>query len=294
MAEVAILGMGRMGSAMARRVAAAGHHVTVWNRTRTAAEALVAGLAPGQGVVAATPSGAVEGAEFVLSMLSNGEVTCDVLLDTSVMTALRAGALICDLGTSGVAAAYRLAGTLSAAALQFVDAPVSGSVLAVEGGSLLVMASGDPAAIERVSPVLAAFAGKVTYVGQAGAGQAMKLAVNLVVHNLNASLSEALVLAGTAGIARENAYSVLQDSVVGAPFVNYKRAAFLDASAPVAMSLDLVLKDLRLITAFAQELGVPVDVTRASLALVAEACEAGFGPQDMAALSRALRPADPA
>ena len=102
------------------------------------------------------------------------------------------------------------------------------------------------------------------------------------------------MLAGTAGIARENAYSVLQDSVVGAPFVNYKRAAFLDASAPVAMSLDLVLKDLRLITAFAQELGVPVDVTRASLALVAEACEAGFGPQDMAALSRALRPADPA
>ena len=80
----------------------------------------------------------------------------------------------------------------------------------------------------------------------------------------------------------------------GRPVRDYKRAAFLDASAPVAMSLDLVLKDLRLITAFAQELGVPVDVTRASLALVAEACEAGFGPQDMAALSRALRPADPA
>ena len=148
------------------------------------------------------------------------------------MTALRAGALICDLGTSGVGSrAPPGRHPLSAAALQFVDAPVSGSVLAVEGGSLLVMASGDPAAIERVSPVLAAFAGKVTYVGQAGAGQAMKLAVNLVVHNLNASLSEALVLAGTAGIARENAYSVLQDSVVGAPFVNYKRAAFLDASA---------------------------------------------------------------
>jgi 3-hydroxyisobutyrate dehydrogenase-like beta-hydroxyacid dehydrogenase len=294
MAEVAILGMGRMGSAMARRVAAAGHHVTVWNRTRPAAEAVVAALAPGHGVVAATPSGAVEEAEFVLSMLSNGEVTCDVLLDTSVVTAMRAGALVCDLGTSGVAAAHRLADTLSAAGLQFVDAPVSGSVPAVEGGSLLVMASGDPAAVQRVSAVLAAFAGKVTYVGQAGAGQAMKLAVNLVVHNLNAAVSEALVLAASAGIARESAYSVLQDSVVGAPFVNYKRAAFLDPSAPVAMSLDLVLKDLRLITEFAQELGVPVDVTRANLAVVAAACDAGFGPQDMAALSRALLPADPA
>src|SRR3954447_4835934 len=293
MAEVAILGMGRMGSAMARRVAVAGHHVTVWNRTRPAADEVVADLPPGHGVVAATPSGAVAEAEFVLSMLSNGEVTCDVLLDTSVIAAMRAGALVCDLGTSGVAAAHRLAVTLASAGVQFVDAPVSGSVPAVQGGSLLVMASGDAAAVERVSPVLAAFAGKVTYVGQAGAGQAMKLAVNLVVHNLNAALSEALVLAATAGIARENAYSVLQDSVVGAPFVNYKRAAFLDPTVPVAMSLDLVLKDLQLITAFAHELGVPVEVTRANLALVAAACAAGFGPQDMAALSRALVPPDP-
>src|SRR4051795_1125555 len=122
MAEVAILGVGRMGSAMARRVGAAGHHLAVWNRTRPAAEAVVAALPPGRAGVAMTPSGAVEKAEFVLSMLSNGDVTCDVLLDRAVLAALSAGALVCDLGTSGVPAAHRLAATLSAAPLPLVDA----------------------------------------------------------------------------------------------------------------------------------------------------------------------------
>ena len=86
----------------------------------------------------------------------------------------------------------------------------------------------------------------------------MKLAVNLVVHDLNAAVSEALIIAKRAGIAAEDAYDVFQDSVIAAPFVVYKRAAFLDPETPVAMSLDLVHKDLRLITGLADELGVPV------------------------------------
>jgi len=106
------------------------------------------------------------------------------------------------------------------------------------------------------------------------------------VHDLNAALSEALVLAEHAGISKESAYDVLAASVVGAPFVQYKRAAFLDPGTPVAMSLDLVLKDLTLITALAGELEVPHQVTRSARAWVEAACQAGLGAQDMAALSR--------
>ena len=98
---------------------------------------------------------------------------------------------------------------------------------AVEAGTLLVMAGGDPPRSPRPA-VLAAFARRVLRVGDVGAGQAMKLAVNLVVHDLNAALAEALVLAEGAGITAEDAYDVFEESVVAAPFVRYKRAAFLD------------------------------------------------------------------
>jgi 3-hydroxyisobutyrate dehydrogenase len=286
MAEVAVLGTGRMGAAMTRRLVAAGHAVTVWNRTAATARTVVAELPSGSAGVAATAADAVAGRAVVLSMLADGGATCAVLLDSSVIGRLLPGAIVCDLATSGIPAATALARELGAAGVRFVDAPVSGSVPAADAGTLLVMASGDGAAIDAARPVLEAFARSVVWVGDACAGQAMKLTVNLVVHTLNAALSEALALAESSGIARESAYDVLVDSVVGAPFVTYKRLAFLDPDAPVAMSLDLVLKDLALIEAQAAEVGVTTQVTAAARASVAAACAAGFGDQDMASLSR--------
>jgi len=114
----------------------------------------------------------------------------------------------------------------------------------------------------------------------------MKLSVNLVVHGLNAVVSEALQLAENAGITRKSAYDVLQESVVAAPFVKYKRAAFLDESEPVAMSLNLVHKDLALIAALAARVGSPAPVTASVVRAVGDAVDAGMGAFDMAALSR--------
>ena len=195
-----MLGTGRMGSAMARRVAGAGHGLTLWNRNPARARALAASV-PGA-AVAATAEEAVRGCDVVLSVLADGEATCAVLLDTAVLAALPRGGVVCDLATSGVAAAGELGAALAAVGVRFVDAPVSGSVPAVDAGTLLVMAGGEAAAIAAAEPVLAAFARRVVRVGDVSAGQAMKLAVNLVVHDLNAALSEALVLAEHAGIGR--------------------------------------------------------------------------------------------
>jgi 3-hydroxyisobutyrate dehydrogenase-like beta-hydroxyacid dehydrogenase len=278
-----------MGAAMARRVASAGHRLTVWNRSRAAAQAVADGLPDAAVQVAGSAADAVRGRDVVLSMLADGAITCAVLLDTDVSGAFRTDTVVCDLATSGVAAAHTLARGLAARGLRVVDAPVSGSVPAVDAGSLLVMAGGDPGAIRVATPVLSAFARLVVRVGDVGAGQAMKLAVNLVVHDLNAALSEALVLAENAGITREAAYDVLADSVVAAPFVGYKRAAFLEAATPVAMSLDLVRKDLRLVSELAASVEVRTAVTDAAAAMVDAACEAGHGAEDMAALSRFLR-----
>ncbi len=285
-AEVAMLGTGRMGSAMAGRLADAGHRVRVWNRTPASARALVDARSDGALVLASSAAEAVDGADAVMTALADGDVTAAVVLDQSVMAALPPACLVIDLGTSGVAAATAVGQALHGSGFRFVDAPVSGSVPAVDAGTLLVMASGAPQDVEEAAVLLGAFAAEVVRVGDIGAGQAMKLAVNLVVHDLNAALAEALDLAARSGIDRADAYDVLEKSVVGAPFVRYKRPAFLDPATPTAMSLALVAKDLGLITEHARHLGAAVPVTQQTRIRVLDAVDAGWGDRDMADLSR--------
>jgi 3-hydroxyisobutyrate dehydrogenase len=287
-ADVAVLGIGRMGSAFSRRLLATGHRVTAWNRTPAALDALASACSGGDLRIVHDLGDAVTDAQFVIAALADGEACRAVLLDEAVLSALSAGAVVCDMGTSGVQAAEALDAAFRVLGRDFVDAPVSGSVATVDAGQLLVMASGDPAAVDALRPVFGAFARQVAYVGPSGTGQAMKLAVNLVVHSLNAALSEALALSGRAGIGAADAYDIFQASVVAAPYVNYKREAFLNASADVAMSLDLVSKDMRLIAGYASELGVALPAATAVAGEVEAACAAGFGDQDTAALSRYL------
>ena len=290
MAEVALLGTGRMGSAMAERLAAAGHQVRVWNRTPASADALVRAVDSGDLRRAETVGDAVRDADAVLTVLADGEATRAVLLADEVLDALGPGCLVIDLATSGVEAARTLDAALRARGARFVDAPVSGSVPAVRGGTLLVMAGGATEDVEAAIPVLRAFAKEVRRVGDVGAGQAMKLAVNLVVHDLNAALSEALQLAERSGVDRDQAYDVLERSVVAAPFVTYKRPAFLDPDTPTAMSLELVAKDLRLVTEQGEASGLGLPVTAAVRARVDEVVENGWGSRDMADLSRHRSP----
>lgn len=286
MAEVALLGTGRMGAAMAARIVEAGHSLVVWNRTAATAQELAKQLRCRSAPQAAD---AVADADIVICMLSSGEVTEAVLLDERVLGALRRGAVVVDMATGGVEVAQRLHRGITAAGARFVDAPVSGSVPTVAAGQLLVMASGDVTAVDEAEPVLLSFAKRVARLGGAGAGQAMKLSVNLVVHTLNSAVSEALALAERGGVPLEAAYDVLQDSAVAAPFVMYKRQAFLDPETPVAMSLTLTAKDLGLITDRARAAGVSTVVAEAVRAEVLGACEAGWGDRDMAALGQFLR-----
>jgi 3-hydroxyisobutyrate dehydrogenase-like beta-hydroxyacid dehydrogenase len=171
-----------------------------------------------------------------------------------------------------------------------LDAPVSGSVPSVQKGQLAVLAGGDPEALDRATPVLDSFAGRVFHLGQLGSGATVKLAVNSVVHALNYAVSEALVLAERAGVERAKVYEVFANSAIAAPWVNYKRDSFLDPdSAPVAFSLALVGKDLDLIAALAREVGARHELTGTVRETVGEAVAAGLGEADMSALASLLR-----
>jgi 3-hydroxyisobutyrate dehydrogenase-like beta-hydroxyacid dehydrogenase len=274
-----------MGAAMARRFVGTGHSVRLWNRTPETAERIAGELGARR---AASPAEAVSGAEVVVSMLADETATTEVLIGKDLLRSLPTAGVVCDMATSGVDAAQRLADAYAKAGHLFLDAPVSGSVATVEAGGLLVMASGDPEALPVAEPVLSSIAKHVIFLGGAGAGQAMKLSVNLVVHTLNSAISEALALAGAAGVTPDAAYDVFEHSVVAAPFVHYKRRAFLDPEAPVAMSLELMAKDLRLITSFARAQAVDARVADAVRASVDAACAAGLQADDMAALYRYL------
>ena len=284
MTAVAVIGTGRMGGAMVGRLSGAGHRVVAYNRSRERAARL--------GVdVAATPCDAAAGAEVVFVSLADDAAVDAVYRGGAGLAAgLEADAVVVETSTVHPDTVRALAPLVAGAGATLLDAPVSGSVPVVQRGELTFMVGGDPAALDRVRPVLAALATRVFHLGEVGHGAAMKLAVNAVVHALNQALCEALVLAEKAGLAREAAYEVFASSAVAAPFVLYKRAAFeRPEETPVAFMLDLVAKDLALIDDLAGGVGARMEQLAANRAVVAEALKAGYGSRDMTAIADLLR-----
>jgi len=155
---------------------------------------------------------------------------------------------------------------------------------------LTAIVGGNAGALARARPVLDALCSRVLHVGALGSGATMKLSVNALVHALNVAVSEALVLAEKAGVARSAAYDVLAASVGGAPYVHYKRAAFTEPDrSPVAFSLNLVLKDLDLILELADQVGTTMAQGEVNRSTVRAAIAAGLGTADLSAVAVLLR-----
>jgi len=197
---------------------------------------------------------------------------------------------VLEMSTIAPSTALRVGEAVEARGAAFLDAPVSGSVPAVEKGELTIMAGGDAAELERAGPVLDALAAKVFHVGSLGAGATVKLAVNALVHAIDVGLSEALVLAEKAGVDRSAAYDVFAAGAAAAPFVLYKRPAFEDPDrAPLTFTLDLMAKDLDLIISLAHEAGASMGQAERNRELVRRALTAGFSGRDMSTLAEYLR-----
>jgi 3-hydroxyisobutyrate dehydrogenase-like beta-hydroxyacid dehydrogenase len=286
--NVAIIGMGRMGAAMARTLAGAGFSLTVHNRTRSKADAVAEQTGA---TVAGTPREAAAGADVIISTLADDQAVRDSYVGPEGLAfGLESGSVVLEMSTIDPSTLGAVAGAVSEAGATLLDAPVSGSVSLVESGSLTIMVGGDEEAMGRVRPVLDALAARVYHLGAGGNGATMKLAVNGLVHAINQALSEGLVMAERAGVPRDLAYEVFANSAGGAPFVAYKRDAFLNPDeAPVAFSLDLVVKDLELILGLAERVGAPMPQGEANLEWAREAVARGLGDRDMSVLAIALR-----
>ncbi len=285
---VGVVGLGRMGSAMARRLVGAGQRVVVFNRTRATADAL--GTALGC-AVASDAADLARRCATVLVVVGDLEAAEDVFFGPfGLADGLSADSLAVVMSTLGPDALRGLVERLAPCGAHVLDAPVSGTPAAVEAGDLLVLAGGDAADLARAEPVLGAFSRSVRHLGPLGAGSTMKLIVNSLVFALAESLAEGVVLAQRCGIDPAAAYDVFLESAVACAMMRNRRELFVQpGSAPVLFRLVLAHKDLGLIEKLAARVGAPLPQVGLNRGLIEEAIAAGLGEEDLGALALFLQ-----
>jgi 3-hydroxyisobutyrate dehydrogenase-like beta-hydroxyacid dehydrogenase len=237
MTSIAVIGLGAMGSRIARRLVDAGHGVLVWNRDPAKAAAFERR--------ARTPAEAAQAADVVLTMVAD-----EAALEDVTQFAEDAAFALVQMSTIGRAATERLAGRLPEH-VELLDAPVLGSIAEAEAGTLRIFAGGSAALVERLSPLLGTL-GTVVHVGEVGAGSAAKLVANFALLSSVAALGESIALADDLGLARAAAFDVLAATPLGAQAERRRTAVETGAYAP-RFTLALAEKDARLVRDAASE-----------------------------------------
>jgi 3-hydroxyisobutyrate dehydrogenase-like beta-hydroxyacid dehydrogenase len=277
MATVGVVGLGAMGSRIARRLADAGHELVVWNRDPAKAEPLVAGGA----VAAASPADLARRVEAVITMVADPRALVDVTEGPEgVVAGVGEGTTLIQMSTVGPDSTSRLAGQLPENAL--IDSPVLGSVSEAESGTLSVFAGGEPEPVDRWEPLLSTL-GTVLHVGPVGAGTAAKLVANTALVGVVGILGEALALADGLGLSREAAFDVLGKTAL-ADQAERRRSAIESGEFPPRFALYLARKDADLIVEAAAKTSVDLRLTKGAREWLADADEAGLGGADYSAV----------
>lgn len=286
MDRIAFLGLGRMGTPMAQRLLDAGYQLTVWNRTRSHAEALV----PRGARVAESPADAARDAKTIVLMLADPRAVESVLTGPhGVTSAPLNDALVIDCSTVGPGHARRFAELVRHAGGRFTDAPVLGSTPAAAAGTLTVLASGDGAALDAADPILARF-GRVVRAGEVGQGNALKLVMNLLVGGITEVLAEALVLGERSGLSATLVRETIFGSVLKSPFLEYKAPQLFEKRYAPLFGASLMLKDMDLILAQARGVGASLPAAAVMRELYAETVkESAEEERDFAAVIEAVR-----
>lgn len=283
--RVTLLGLGRMGHAMAARLLAAGLPLTVWNRTASRAEDLVTRGAR----LARTPADAVYDADVVVTMLADPAALEEVLAPPhGVLKTLRRGTLVVDCSTVGPAVARETAAQCVARGATYVDAPVLGSVPAAEQGTLTVLAGGAPEDLERARVVLSHLGGTIVHTGPVGSGSALKLVMNLLVGGQTELMAEAFLLAERAGLSRQLVGEALAGSVLASTFTAYKAPQLLERRFAPLFTTALLLKDIDLVLDLARTHALHLPGTRAVRDAYATSVAAGRRDEDFSAVIATL------
>jgi 3-hydroxyisobutyrate dehydrogenase len=285
-AAVAVLGTGIMGFPMARRLADAGHRVSVWNRSRDKAEP----LAQAGARVADSPGQAVADAEVVITMLSDADAVGEVM--GQALDGLADGAIWAQMSTVGEPGWRALARLAEEHDVTYLDAPVLGTRRPAEDGALKILASGPEEAIKRCAGVFDVLGNVLTGLGTAGTGSRLKLAANHWVLTLTDATAASIALLQGFGLDGELFLRAIDGTATDSPYAQLKGRAMLDGSYPASFPVAGAAKDAGLIAAAARSLDLDTALVDVLAAHFAEAVEAGHGQDDMAAVFVAHAPPD--
>ncbi len=265
MLSVAFIGLGSIGRPMAKRIAAAGFPLTVWNRTTARAEVFAS---EHQVRVASSAADAASAGDVVITCLSTS-TDVEQVLDAGMLGGLKSSATLLDCTSGDPATSRRIATRLAAKEIGFVDAPVSGGVKGAETGTLTVMCGGAVADLERVRPVIEAFGKTIVHCGPVGAGDAVK-AMNQALLALTIwGTGEALVALARLGVSADVALQVINASSGRSnASMNLFPERVLTRAFPRTFRLALMDKDARIAAQIARDEKVPAPLTQ----LVADLC----------------------
>ncbi len=273
--RVAFLGLGIMGRPMAANLVKAGHEVAVWNRTPKQVEGAR---------TAESPADAANGAEVIWMCVSDTKAVESVLFGPQgVETSIGAGAVVVDSSTISPSAELQFAERLRAKGAEYVDAPVTGSKVAAEAGSLIFMVGGDEGVLAKIDPFFKAMGKQVFRMGETSKGQAAKLVMNLQIALIFEGFAEALTLATKLGVNVDALLPLIQASMVRSGVVEYKAPFIMRRDFTPNFPLRLMLKDIHLALAAAKEARVKLPALETVEEVYEMAAEEGHQDLDYAA-----------
>ncbi len=279
--RVGFLGLGIMGSRMAKNLKKKGFEVTVWNRSPARAEALAAdGL-----TVAATPAELAAQVDAYCTCVADGPALREVTLgERGLLSGARPGQLFVDFSTVAVSQVKELEAAFGQKGVDFADAPVTGSKGGAEKGTLLIMTGCSEATLARATPVFQGVGEKVIHCGPVGAGTQVKLAGNALIAAMLQAFSEGLLLTSKAGVDPRKLLEVVQASGFRSPYYDFKGRQLLERDFATHFSIDLMHKDLALFLESAALHKVPTPAAATMRETYNLARAAGKGAEDIAAV----------
>ena len=259
--RVGFIGLGLMGRPMGLNLLKAGFPLTVWNRTRARTEPLAAAGA----AVGASPRDVAERSDVVITIVSDPPALEGVLWGAEgVLGGLKRGGLLIDSSTVSPALARRVAADCAQRGIEFLDAPVTGGTWGAEKGELVFMVGGKSATLERARPVLEAMGKRFFHLGENGAGQTVKLAMNLILALEVQALCEALALVTASGVPGQKLVEVMQASMARAPVLDVKAPLVLERKYAPSFPLRLMHKDMGLALELGNQTGVALPAAAAA------------------------------
>ena len=287
MTKLAFLGLGVMGFPMAGHLAAAGHEVTVYNRTRAKADAWVAKHG---GRAADTPAAAAQGADIVLACVGNDDDLRAVCTGPDgAFATMGKCAIFVDHTTVSAKVTRELYAAAKDKALGFVDAPISGGQAGAENAQLSIMCGGDQADYDTIAPVIAVYAKLARRIGDSGAGQMTKMCNQIAIAGLVQGLSEAMHFADKAGLDGHAVIEVISQGAAGSWQMNNRYKTMLDDHFTHGFAVDWMRKDLGICLDTADENGASLPVTAIVDQFYKDVQKMGGGRWDTSALFKRLQ-----